>query len=295
MVQPASAPLGTEQNPVKLALIPATDPQKVLTGGEALVRLLQRETGLRVRLSVPTSYAAVIEAMGTDNVDVGWLAPFAYVLAHDRVGAQALLGAVRVGSTTSVGQIVVRSDSGITSLHGLRGKRFAFVEPTSITGYLFPSAFLQKHGIDPAGSFGATTFAGSHEQVILAVYDRRVDGGATFGDGAPGGTADARTTVQARRPDVFEKVQVIARTDPIPNPAVSVRKGIPPELIQQLRDVLLRVAASPAGAEALGELYRIEGLAPAEDADFEPVREATRLLDLDLDAVIAPGRPPLSP
>src|SRR5215210_8984244 len=64
MVQPPSAQLGTNDNPIKMAFVPSSDSQKVLGSGEPIGRLLERETGLKVRVSVPTSYAAVIEAMG---------------------------------------------------------------------------------------------------------------------------------------------------------------------------------------------------------------------------------------
>src|SRR5689334_12603784 len=91
MVQPTAAPLGTEQNPVKLALSPATETPKAIAAVEPLTRLLAAETGLHVKLSVPTSREAVVEAMGTNNVDVGWLPPLTYLLAHERVGAEPLL------------------------------------------------------------------------------------------------------------------------------------------------------------------------------------------------------------
>ena len=213
MVQPTSAPLGTEQNPVKLALAPGTDPQKVLAGGQPLVKLLEAETGLRFKLSVPTSYAATIEAMGTHNLDVGWLSPLAYVLAHDRVGAEALAANVKGGSTTSSGQVVAR---------------------------------VQREGAAPAGTV---------------------------------------------TPEVAEQRRVIARMDPIPNDVVGVRRGMAPELEQKLRAGFLKVAASPAGATALRDLYGIEGLGPVTDAEFEPLRAVAQALDLDLDAEIAPARP----
>src|SRR3954468_15186189 len=72
MVPPAGAPLGSEQNPVKLALSPATDTQKAIAAIEPLTKLLTAETGLRFKLTQPTSNEAVVEAMGTTNVDVGW-------------------------------------------------------------------------------------------------------------------------------------------------------------------------------------------------------------------------------
>jgi len=295
MVQPAPAALGTEQNPVKLALSPGTPPQQALTTGEPLARLLERETGLRIKLSVPTSYAAVIEAMGTHNVDVGWLGALAYVRAGERVGAVPLLAVVRAGSATRPGQVVVHADSGITTLAGLRGKRFAFVDEASVAGYHFPRVLLHTNGIDPGTFFAQTTFAGSHDQVVLAVYRRQVEGGATFGESVPGAATDARAAVQPMLPDVFEKVRVIAQTAPIPNDTVSVRQGIPPEIVQKLREGFIRVAASPAGGQALRDLDGLDGFAPVTDADFLPVREAVQVLGLDLDAEIAPHRASTSP
>jgi phosphonate transport system substrate-binding protein len=213
MVQPTSAPLGTEQNPVKLALAPGTDPQRVLAGGQPLLKLLEAETGLRIKLSVPTSYAATIEAMGTHNLDVGWLSPLAYVLAHDRVGAEALAANLKDGSTTSSGQVVVRA---------------------------------QRAPATPEGTVTS---------------------------------------------EVAEQRRVIARMDPIPNDVVGVRRGMPAEVEQTLRAGFLTVAASPAGATALHDLYGIEGLGPVTDAEFEPLRAAVRALDLNLDAELAPARP----
>jgi phosphonate transport system substrate-binding protein len=294
MVQPASATLGTEQNPVKLALAPTADTQTVLAAGEPLVRLLEKETGLRVRLSVPTSYAATIEAMGTHNVDVGWLAPLAYVLAHDRVGTDVLLANVRGRSTTSAGQVVVRADSGITDIAGLRGERFAFADDDSVTGYHLPRALFAAQGLDLTAHVSETLVVGDDAAVLLAIYQRRAGGGAVAGERPPGqpvGPDGTRTTFQPLPADLGEQLRVVARTDPVPNDVVAVRKGVAPEVGQVIREGLLRVAASSAGAAALRELYGVDGLGPVADADFAPLRAAVRLLNLDLDAELAPRRP----
>src|SRR5215208_2046674 len=101
------AALGTKDNPIKMAFVPSSDSQKVLSSGEPLGQLLENETGYAFKVSVPTNYAAVIEAMGANNVDVGWLATFAYVLARDKFGADAVLATVRQGSKTYTGEIIV--------------------------------------------------------------------------------------------------------------------------------------------------------------------------------------------
>lgn len=288
VVQPSAAQLGTNDNPLKMAFVPSSDSQKVLSSGEPIGRLLERETGLKVKVSVPTSYAAVIEAMGANNVDVGWLAPFAYILARDKFGAEVILASVRGGSKTYSGQIITHADSGITNLEGLRGKKFAFVEPGSASGFLYPNALLAAQNIDYKSFFSETIFAGGHDKVVIAVYNKQVDGGATFGNSVEGQVTDARTTVQGTLPDVMEKVKPIATTDPIPNDTVSVRKGLSPEMVAKIRDGLVTVADSAEGQQALKDLYRIDGLAPSTDGEYDPVRRSAKALNLNLEQELAP-------
>jgi phosphonate transport system substrate-binding protein len=281
MVQPTSEPLGSEHNPVKLALAPATETPKALLAADALTQLLTTETGLRFKLSVPTSHAAVIEAMATNNVDVGWLEPLGYVLAHERVGARPLLASVRNGSTSAGGLIVARADSGIVSLDDLRGTRFTYPDEMSAGGYVMPRALLAEHGIELDGFFATTTFEGSTSGVLQAILSRRADAGAIAGPSIP--------------PALLEQLRVIARTDPVPNDTLGLRKDVSPALARQIEEGLARVAASPAGARLLHDLYGIDGLGAVSDDAFEPVRQAVRLLDLDLDAALAPRRPTAAP
>ncbi len=283
---------GSTGNPINMAFVPSADSQKVLASGEPLAKLLQDATNLNFKVSVPTSYTTVIEAMGANQVDVGWLAPFAYVLAHDKNGSQVLLASVRQGSKTYRSQIVVRADSGITTIEQLRGKKFAFVDPASASGFLFPNALLAGMGIDYKTFFSDTIFAGGHDKSIIAVYNKQVDGGASFGNNVDNGPpTDARTLVLSTLPDVMTVVKPIAQTDPIPNDTVSVRAGLDASLVKLLTDGLLYVQSTADGKAALKSLYGIDGLAPATDKDYDSVRTAAKALNLDLEQQIAPPKP----
>jgi phosphonate transport system substrate-binding protein len=275
-----------------MAFVPSADSQKVLASGEPLARLLTSATNLNFKVSVPTSYTTVIEAMGANQVDVGWLAPFAYVLAHDKNGAQVILASLRQGSKTYRSQIIVRADSGINTIEQLRGKKFAFVDPASASGFLYPNALLVKMGIDYKSFFSDTIFAGGHDKVVIAVYNKQVDGGATFGNNVDNGPpTDARTLVTNTLGDVMQVVKPIAQTDPIPNDTVSVRAGLEPNLVNLIRDGLLYVQSTADGQKALRDLYGIDGLGPASDSDYNSVRDAAKALNLDLEQQIAPPKP----
>lgn len=280
--------LGTPGNPLKMAFVPSSDSQKVLASGQPLADLLSQQTGLSFTVSVPTSYAAVIEAMGAENVDIGWLAPFAYVLAKDKFNSQVILASVRGGSKTYTGQIIAHVDSGINSVADLPGRKFAFVDPGSASGFLYPNALLASNGIDYKTAFAETVFAGGHDKVVIAVYNQQVDAGATFGDSVEGIQTDARTNVVGTLPDVMEKVKIIGKTDPIPNDTVSVRAGLPVELALQVQDGLLAISATPDGQALLKSLYNINGLAPAVDNEYDSVRSAASVLGLNLEQELAP-------
>ena len=275
MFRPVSAEmLGTSRNPIRMMFVPSGDAQVIVKGGQEVAKLLQKETGLHFKTSVATSYAAVIEAMGAGKVDIGWLATFSYVLAKDKYDIELLLVVQRFGSPFYRGQIMVRADSGINSLDNLQGKRFAFVDPASTSGHLYPKTLLLSKGLDPKTFFSKTIFAGSHNAVVLSIYKGEVDGGAAY-DGS-------RAAVAKSYPDVFKKIKVLAYTKEIPNDTVSVRKELPEGLKVELRNGLKKISRSPKGSKVLKRLYGISGLMDL-DGLFDPVREAGRLLGLNLE------------
>src|SRR5205823_13784404 len=160
----------------------------ISTNGNAIKAALEKATGLRINVTVMTSYAAQVEAMCAGSVDMGFFAPLQMTLLLDKGCGTPILGALRKDdtgalATTYKSQILVRSDSGITDLNGLKGKKFAFVDPISASGYLFPLNLVKaKTGQDPKTFFGSTIFAGGHDKAALAVYQGTVDGAASFID-----------------------------------------------------------------------------------------------------------------
>ena len=276
-----------------MAFVPSGESQTILQTGNQVAHLLEVATGYRFESFVATSYAGVIEAMGAGRADIGWLNSFSYVIAHQKYGVEVRLVTVRFGLPYYRAEIIAQSASGINSLADLKGKRFAFVDPASTSGYLFPLAGLKKAGYDPAKFFGQTVFAGSHNNVVLAVYQGRADAGAVF--------EDARASVQKTLPDVMQKLKVVWKSDPIPNDTVSFRKDLPADVKDRVSTALLRFSQDPVGLEALKSLYEIEALADYQllvtkykvtasslDAFYDPVRDVARYAGITLEDLIKP-------
>ena len=278
-LEKANRDLGTKKNPIKMYFVPSMEAGKVVTSGEAIAKFLEQETGMHFRVAVPTSYAAVIEALGTYQADVAWLPTFAYILAKEKYDAKVEFMTIRDGLTKYRGQFVVRADSDIMSLEDIAGKTIAYTDAASTSGYIYPSAILKQKGIEPGEIF----YAGGHPQAITAVYNKTADVACTYWSppNAKGVPMDAREKLLETYPDVFEKLRILDFTDWIPNDTVTIRKNFPTVIENKLIAALEKYSSSEEGKENLRALYDIDGLSRATDEDYDVVRETLKTMGMD--------------
>jgi phosphonate transport system substrate-binding protein len=156
-------------------MIPSTDPGKIVRESQPLVKYLQRKTASRVELVVPTNYAAVVEAIANDRVDIAYLGGFTFVQASQRTGVRPIVQRERDQNFHSV--FITQPDSGINSLADLKGHSFAFGDVNSTSGHLMPAYYMRWAGIDP-GALAKTLYTGGHDATALAVANAKVDAGA---------------------------------------------------------------------------------------------------------------------
>lgn len=259
-----SAKLGTEKNPIVMSFVPSGDTQNIIASGDTLAKMVSEKTGLVVKSNVGTDFSAVREAMCAGKAQIGWLNTFNYVLANEQCGVDAGMVTSRFGSSSYAGQIIVRADSGITTIEDLKGKVMCWVDPASTSGYIIPRIMLAANGLDPDKDFSQTVEAGSHNNVVTQVYNGDCDAGATF--------SDARTGIEKEFPDVLEKVVVLATTTDIPNDSVSFVKDLPADMRDKIVNALLDISASEEGKDALNTLYNIESLVKADDTFYDQFR-----------------------
>ena len=118
---------------------------------ERVGTLLGEKIGCKVQIFIATSYNAEIEAMRSGKLDIGEFGPLGYVLAHQVAKAEAVAAySNKEGKPdTYWASIVTYPSSGITTVAGIRGRSFAFSDPASTSGHLFPAYGLRKAGLDP--------------------------------------------------------------------------------------------------------------------------------------------------
>eukprot|EP01156_Anaeramoeba_ignava_P007585 Anaeramoba_ignava/a352756_5.p1 GENE.a352756_5~~a352756_5.p1 ORF type:complete len:288 (-),score=22.27 a352756_5:94-957(-) len=270
------AELGSEKNPIKMYFVPSMEAAKVVTSGKVIADKLHDLTGLYIKVVVPLSYAAVIEALGTGECDVAWLPTFAYVMAHEKYKADVELMTVRKGLQRYRGQFIARADSDIKKIEDIAGKTIAYTDVASTSGYIYPSAILKQKGIET----GKEIFAGGHPQAVLAVYNGNVDVGCTYWSpiDKTGIPQDARKSVMETYPDVMKKVVPVGFTEWIPNDTVTFRENFDDAMKQNLVTGMLKLVETEEGKNIMDELYSIDGLVKAKNSDYDVVRKTLETL-----------------
>ncbi|HNW34821.1 MAG TPA: phosphate/phosphite/phosphonate ABC transporter substrate-binding protein, partial [Candidatus Ozemobacteraceae bacterium] len=172
---------------LKLGRIPFTNATEMVKKHEGLLNYLRTELGVKeTRLVLASDYKGIIDKLARGEIDIGWLGTTSYVEAMadpKQKSAMRLLVKPRRFKTTSYrGIIIARQDSGIRSLKDLKGKKVAWVEKDSASGYLFPKALLLEAGVNPDKDFAEAGFLGKHDAVVLNVLLGKYDAGACYDD-----------------------------------------------------------------------------------------------------------------
>lgn len=278
-----TAELGTAENPIKLHFVPSVDAKVIEDNSQKFKEYLEKTTSYKFEVTIPQSYVAVVEAFGTKRADVAALNTFGYVLAHDKYQAEAKMTVIRHGSATYQSQFIAKSDSGIKKIEDLAGKKLAFVDPASTSGYLLALHDLAAKNV----KIKESVFAGKHDNVVSMVYQGQVDAGATFysppskNEKGESVLEDARRLVLTQYPDVEKKVSIISLSEGIPNDPIVFRKEMPEEMKNKIVDGFIAFVATPEGKEAFKAIYGVTELKKANDSDYESVRTMLKALGKD--------------
>jgi phosphonate transport system substrate-binding protein len=248
-------------------MTPHLDPAHLTRSFAPLAQHLSSVLGVKVEVSVASSYDELGALLGRGEVDIGAFSPFAYVRAAKVFpGLSPVASVIADGSATAAGYIVVRRGGPLKDLESLRAKSIAFVDPASTTGYLYPLKLFRDRGLDPLSYFSQRLFLGNHQAVLLAVHEGRADAGAIYH-----GALSALHRAKGIDPNSF---RIVAKTARSPRDLWCARAGLDPALVAKLQGALLSLSSiSAPGREVLSPL-NINGFFPPDEQMFEAIRAA---------------------
>ncbi|OPH60033.1 phosphonate-binding protein [Paenibacillus ferrarius] len=280
----APAAAGFVPKELKVQFVPSQNAETLEAKAKPLEKLLGDKLGIPVKVSVSTDYNVVIEAMASKQVDVGFLPPSNYVVAHDnRKAADLLVQATRLGVDDITGQstkdlvdfykseILVKADSPIKTVADLKGKKIGWQGVTSAAGYVYPGFVLKKAGVDPVKDVTGVQFQG-HDKAVIALLNGQVDAVGVF--------QDIRANMTKDYPDVFKQTRILSFSDKIPNDTIAVRSDMDAAWKKKLTDAFIAIGNDPEGQKIIFDVYSHKGYVATDDSKFDIVRSVNKEMGL---------------
>lgn len=248
---------------MRVAIAAVISPQGTLESYTPLLGYLEARLGRPVERIQGATYAETNEILESGLADVAFVCTGAYVKGSVEFGMEILAVPEIDGEAVYYSWVIVPVESQAKDIGDLRGSVFAYTDPLSLTGWMYPNFLLSEMGEEPEDFFASTFFTYSHDQAIHAVADGYADGAAV--------DSLIYTHLLEREPDLGNKLRIIHASPAFGMPPVVIKPGMQADLREQLTELFLGIADDPAGQAALQALG-IDRFIVLDDASYETAR-----------------------
>src|SRR5919106_4103354 len=250
---------------LRVSAIPDENPQEMLRIYAPFAEYLTKEVGIPVKFIPVVDYAATVEGLAANRLEMVWYGGLTSVqAARQAKGARRII--MRKEDAEFKSHFITRKDTGIKDLKDLKGKTFAFGSVSSTSGHLMPRYFLLQSKVNPEKDMKQVAFSGAHDATALWVESGRVDAGAL-------NFLVWDKLVQQKKVDL-SKVNVFYTTPPYVDYCWTVRGDLDAGLQDKITAAFLKLNYDNPEHRRLLDLHRTRKYLRASDADWKPIEEA---------------------
>lgn len=255
------------QQVLRVSAIPDEAPTELQRKFKPLGEYLAKKTGLKVEFTPVTDYAASVEGLVNNKLDMVWFGGFTFVQAKDRSKGQVVPLVQRV-EDEKFRSVFITTSPAITRLADLKGKTLSFGSESSTSGHLMPRSFLLAAQVDPDSDLKRIAFSGAHDATVAAVAGGKVDAGAL-------NISVWEKLVSEKKVDPA-KVRVFYTTPTYYDYNWTVRADMPADLKKKITDAFLALdPATPEGKEILA-LQRATKFIPTKAENYLAIEAAAK-------------------
>ncbi|WP_341781585.1 putative selenate ABC transporter substrate-binding protein [Ectopseudomonas mendocina] len=255
---------------LKVSAIPDEAPTELLRKFKPLGAYLEQELGMKVQFVPVADYAAVVEALAADRIDMAWLGGFTFVQAHLKTGnAVPLVQREQDAEFTSK---FITSDPAVKSLQDLKGKTFAFGSISSTSGSLMPRYFMLQDGVKPEEFFSRVAYSGAHDATVAWVQAGKADAGVL-------NASVWQKLIDSNKVDL-DKVKVFATTPTYFDYNWTVRGNLDPELQAKIKNAFLALDPAKADHKEILDLQAASRFIDTKPENYQGIEEAARAAGL---------------
>ncbi len=231
---------------------------------------LSDKVGRPVEFVRRRSYREITDLLEAGRLEFAWICGYPFVQKRDPEFLALLAVPVYKGEPLYHSFIIVHRDSPHSKLEDLRGGVFAFSDPESNSGFLYPQSVLAAQGETPESFFRQTFFTFNHSETIEAVAEQVAEGGAV--------DSYIWEYMRSFRPEIVEKTRVIMRSPKFGFPPLVSRLGTDAGVVSRMKSALAEMADDPEGRVFLKglKLDRFGDYPPSLFNDIRKMAKETR-------------------
>lgn len=276
-LEPLPASSGNTSAPLKVAIAAVISPQGTLESYAPLLDYLEAQLGRPVEGVQGSTYSETNEVLESGLADVAFVCTGAYIKGSTDFGMEILVVPEINGESVYHSWVIVPMNSPADDITDLRGKVFAYTDPLSLSGWMYPNYLLYQMGEPTETFFSRTFFTYSHDRSIRAVAEGFADGAAV--------DSLIYSRVIEREPSLGERLRIIHKSPAFGMPPVVVNPTINPVLRAELQKIFLSMSDNPDGKAALAVLG-IDRFVLADDGLYASAREVD--LKISTQSTISP-------
>jgi len=249
--------------PLRVAVAAVISPKGTVESYSSLIEYLSKKTGRPVELVQRRTYMEVNNMVESGEVDIAFVCTSAYIAGEYDFGMQLLAAPQVEGGTTYYSYLIVPVESNAQDMADLKGKVFAFTDPISLTGRVYPTYLVEQLGSTPETFFSRTFFTYSHDEAIYAVANHLADGASV--------DSLVYEFAVSRNPTLADKTKVIHISQAFGIPPVVVSPNVRPQVAAELQTLLLEMNNDEEGKAALNAIG-VDKFVLIEDTTYDSVR-----------------------
>lgn len=255
------------QQVLRVSAIPDEAPTELQRKFKPLGAYLEEKTGMKVEFTPVTDYAASVEGLINNKLDMVWFGGFTFVQANVRSKGQ-VIPIVQREEDEKFKSVFITTHKDINKLEDLKGKTFSFGSESSTSGHLMPRSFLLGAKVNPDTDMKRIAFSGAHDATVAAVAGGKVDAGAL-------NISVWEKLVSQNKADPKE-VRVFYTTPGYYDYNWTVRANMNPALRKKLTDAFLALNKDTAQGKEILELQRATRFIPTKAENYKAIEDAAK-------------------
>lgn len=252
---------------LRVSAIPDENPTELQRKFKPLGEYLAKATGMKVEFTPVTDYAASVEGLVTNKLDMVWFGGFTFVQAHARSKGQ-VVPLVQRDIDEKFRSVFITTAKDITKLEDLKGKTLSFGSESSTSGHLMPRSYMLAAKVNPDTDLKRIAFSGAHDATVAAVAGGKVDAGAL-------NISVWEKLVDAKKVDPAA-VRVFYTTPGYYDYNWTVRADMNPALKKKITDAFLALDASNPEHKEILALQKAGKFLPTKADNYKSIEAAAQ-------------------